>query len=84
MARMTGEPPSVSNLEPIAGVGLELYVKVCRGIAPYGFDQSKLPQVARAFGVASSDWQQAQDGWTARIQNDPTVASRFNEYYGRS
>jgi hypothetical protein len=64
-------------------VSLELYVKICRGIAPYGFDQAKLPHVARAFGIPSADWQQAHEGWTARIQTDPKVSALFNEYYSR-
>jgi hypothetical protein len=73
-----------ANLDPIAGVGLELYAKVSRGIAPYGYDQSKLPRVARAFGVAPGDWALAQDGWTARIHEDRDVASLFSEYYKSS
>ncbi len=72
------------NLEPIAGVDLELYAKVARGIAPYGYDQSKLPQVARAFGIAGPEWEKAQDGWTARIHEDREVASLFTDYYTRS
>ena len=78
------EPTTANNLEPIAGVDLELYAKVARGIAPYGYDQSKLPQVARAFGVASDDWARAQEGWTARIRDDREVAALFTHLYTRS
>ena len=83
---MTDNTPTTSkrNLEPIAGVDLELYAKVARGIAPYGYDQAKLPQVARALGIAPADWAEAQDGWTARIRDDREVAAQFNDLYTRS
>ena len=83
---MTDHTPTTSqrNLEPIAGVDLELYAKVARGIAPYGYDQSKLPQVARAFGVSPEDWARAREGWLARIHEDRAVAAQFNELYTRS
>ena len=83
---MTDHTPTTSqrNLEPIAGVDLELYAKVARGIAPYGYDQAKLPQVARAFGVAPENWAKAKDGWTARIHDDREVAALFTELYTRS
>ncbi len=79
-AQTFGEP-APGALEPIAGVTLERYATIVKGIAAYGYDQSKLVDVAAANGVAAGDWLAAQDGWSARIQADRAVGSRFNQLY---
>lgn len=68
-------------LAPIAGVSLEVYVRVTRGIAAYHFDRSKLPFVAGAYGVAPQNWAVAEPGWSVLIQYDPAVSARFDELY---
>jgi hypothetical protein len=73
--------PSVEALEPIAGVSLETYAAVSKGIAAYGYDTTKLVDVAAGLGVSAADWAVAQEGWGARIQADRAVGSRFNELY---
>ena len=77
---MTAQP-APGNLEPIAGVDLERYARVVKGIAAYGYDETKLPLVAGMFAVNPEDWAQAQAGWGARIQADRGVGRRFNELY---
>jgi hypothetical protein len=57
--------PSAAALEPIAGVDLDVYVKVSKGIAAYGYDAAKLPLVASAYGVSAENWAIAQGGWAA-------------------
>jgi len=69
------------NLEPIAGVSLERYATIVKGIAAYGYDQTRLTEVAAANGVTAGDWLAAQDGWSARIQADRSLGSRFNQLY---
>ncbi len=73
--------PSDEALAPIAGVALETYVKVSKGIAAFGYDTTKLVDVAAGLGVSAADWALAQEGWGARIQADRAVGSRFNELY---
>jgi len=73
--------PSAEALEPIAGVSLETYAKVSKGIAAFGYDTTKLVDVAAGLGVSAADWAVAQEGWGARIQADRAVGSRFNELY---
>lgn len=75
-----GEPTSEA-LAPIAGVTLDTYARIVKGIAPFGYDQARLPEVAAAHGVAAGDWLVAQEGWSARIQADRAVGSRFNQLY---
>ena len=77
---LTAEPLA-GNLEPIAGVDLERYARIVKGVAAYGYDHSKLVFVAASFGVNDASWEAAQAGWAARIQADRGVGRRFNEIY---
>lgn len=72
---------SSGAMEPIAGVSLELYARIVKAIAPLNYDQSALPGIAASHGVDSASWQQAHDGWNARIQGDPAVARAFSDVY---
>jgi hypothetical protein len=73
--------PKAGNLEPIAGVTLETYTAIIRGLGAYGNDQSALPQIAQSKGIAPADWEKAKEGWGARIQDDRAIGSRFNTLY---
>lgn len=73
--------PNPAHLVPIAGVDIELWARIAKGIAPYGYDASKLPAVAASFGVAPADWAVAVEGWNTRLAADPGVAQRFNALY---
>lgn len=73
--------PGAAGLEPIAGVSLEQYADISRGLAAYGYDQSKAVEVAASKGVPADQWQQAMDGWNARMRSDPSIARRFNALY---
>lgn len=73
--------PQAGGLDAIAGVGLQQYATIVKAIAPLGYDQSLLPGIAASHGIAADDWQQAHDGWNARIQDDPAVARAFSDVY---
>jgi hypothetical protein len=73
-------PAAAGDLEPIAGVSIELYAEISRGLADHNYDQSKAVEVAASKGVSPSDWQTAMDGWNARMTNQ-AVAQRFNALY---
>ncbi|MBM7505732.1 hypothetical protein ACFPER_01350 [Agromyces aurantiacus] len=77
---MTAEP-APGALEPIAGVDLERYARIVKGIAAFGYDETRLPAVAATFGVDAASWAEAQAGWGARIQADRGVGRRFNDLY---
>lgn len=77
---MTAQP-APGNLEPIAGVDLDRYARIVKGIAAYQYDEAKLPVVAGMFGVDPAAWAEAQAGWGGRIQADRGVGRRFNEIY---
>jgi hypothetical protein len=69
------------DFEPIAGVGLEQFAAVSRGIAAFGHDQSKLVHVIAAAGIPVRHWESAARGWPDRIQGNHAVARRFNQLY---
>lgn len=70
-----------AGYEPIAGVSLEQFAEVCKGIAAAGNDQSKGPEIAESKGISGDSWQQALDGWNARIAGDGALAQKFNRIY---
>lgn len=76
--------PSTEALEPIAGVDLETYAKVVKGIAAFGYDAARLPEVAAALGIGAEDWATAQGGWGERIQGDRALGTRFNALYAQA
>ena len=80
-----GRPGAMPNTgagqDPIAGVSIELFAQISKGLAAYGYDQSKAVEVAAAKGVPADAWAEALDGWNARIATDPSVAQRFNALY---
>jgi len=73
--------PAAASLVPIAGVDLDLYVRISKGIAAYNYDAAMLPTVASSFGVSQADWTIASGGWATRIQSDGSVGARFNQLY---
>ncbi len=80
-AGMGGAAPQPGGLDPIAGVDLQKYAKIVKGISTLNYDQSLLPGIAAANGVDGGSWAQAHDGWNARIKSDPGVASAFSAAY---
>ena len=69
------------DFEPIAGVSLQQFAAVCKGLAAHGYDQSKGPEVAASMGIGPAEWQQALDGWNARVKANPAVAQGFSAAY---
>lgn len=73
--------PQAGGLDPVAGVSLQQYAVIVKAIAPLNYDQSALPGIAASHGIDGASWQQAHDGWNARIQGDPAVARAFSDVY---
>ena len=69
------------DFDPVAGVCLEQYVEVAKGLAEYNYDQDMAVQVAGMKGIAADAWQTASDTWNARMKANPAVAQRFNALY---
>jgi hypothetical protein len=76
-----GAAPAGADFEPIAGVSLEQFTAVSKGVAAFGYDQSKLVEVAASHGISASAWATAHAGWNERIHQNRAVAQRFNQIY---
>ncbi len=76
-----GAAPAGPDFEPIAGVSLEQFAAISKGVAAYSYDQSKLVEVAASKGVDAGSWDEASRGWNDRIKANPAVAQRFNVLY---
>jgi hypothetical protein len=74
-------PAAGPDFEPIAGVSLQQFAEVCKGLAAHGYDQSKGAEVAASKGIGPAEWQQALDGWNARVKANPAVAQGFSAAY---
>ncbi len=71
----------VDSLQPIAGVGLDLYARIIRSIALMNHDLSMLAPMAALHGVGQDEWVQARHGWNERIASDDAVIYLFRELY---
>jgi hypothetical protein len=76
-----GGGPAGADFEPIAGVSLEQFVGVSKGVAVYNYDQSRLAEIAALKGIPAFSWEDASRGWNDRIKGNPAVAQRFNQLY---
>ena len=76
-----GAAPAGPDFEPIAGVSLEQFAAISKGVAAYNYDASKLVEVAASKGVDAAAWETAHVGWNDRIKANPAVAQRFNLLY---
>lgn len=76
-----GAAPTGPDFEPIAGVSLEQFAAISKGVAAYNYDASKLVDVAASKGVDAVSWESAHVGWNDRIKANPAVAQRFNLLY---
>lgn len=68
-------------LAPIAGVTVEQYVAVVKGVAAYNYDQSMLPTIAASKGIDGESWATAAAGFNARVTSSPAFAQHFNLLY---
>ncbi len=84
VAGVAGAAPAGPDFEPIAGVALDQYAAVSKGVAAYNYDQSKLVEIAAARGIPAPAWEAAFVGWNERIKRNPAVAKHFNTLYRAS
>ena len=84
-ARAPGAQPggaeTGADFEPIAGVSIEEFAAVSKGVAAFGYDPTKLPEIAASKGIEAAAWQTAHQGWNERIKRNRAVAQRFNQLY---
>jgi len=75
-AQAAGAQPGAAegaDFDPIAGVSIEQFVAVSKGVAAFGYDPAKLPDIAASRGIAAAEWQAAHQGWNDRIKRNRAV-----------
>ncbi len=76
--------PAGPDFDSVAGVTLEQFAAVSKGVAAYNYDQSRLVEIAAARGISAQSWSDASQTWNSRVQSNPAVAQRFNQLYRES
>ena len=79
-----GTAAAGADFEPVAGVSLEQFAAVSKGVAAFGYDPAKLPEIAASKGIDAVAWDAASRGWNERIHHNRAVAQRFNQLYRAS
>jgi hypothetical protein len=72
---------SADMLMPAAGVTVEQYVAVVKGVAAYNYDQAMLPTIAASHGIDRTSWDEAASVFNARVTSSPAFAQHFNMLY---
>lgn len=71
----------MSNFEPIAGVTLLQYAKLCASMSKTQPEETaKHAQIAADNGVSNENWEKAKSGWTAMMMN-PTHAMAIQQEF---
>jgi hypothetical protein len=83
---MVGAPGVVTaaELEPIAGVSLELYAQLAKTVGERKLDQAGTEQLVQAQGLPATAWQEAYDGWNARMKNNMALSVQYGNLYQQS
>lgn len=55
--------------DPIAGISLERYAELGAEVADHTHDPEAQARIVEGLGVSRADWEAAQKGWTARMQD---------------
>ncbi|UKN01883.1 hypothetical protein K6119_19350 [Paracrocinitomix mangrovi] len=71
----------MSQFEPISGVSLELYAKLCGLMSQTKPEETdKHAQIAQENGVNNESWEAAKTGWT-KMMTDPTHAMAIQQVF---
>ncbi|MEQ1569783.1 MAG: hypothetical protein ABMA64_29375 [Myxococcota bacterium] len=62
-----------ASMEPIAGVSLQKYAELCAAMSKTGEDKAAQVTIAGEHGVDATTWEQARDGWAARMSDPANV-----------
>jgi hypothetical protein len=80
---MVGAPGIVTaaELEPIAGISLERYAQFAKTVGEKRLDGDATESLVVAQGFAPGAWQQAYDGWNARMKVNMALSTQFGQIY---
>jgi hypothetical protein len=72
---------TAAELEPIAGISLEQYAQLAKTIGERRLDQSGIDDLARSQRLTPEAWQEAYDGWNARMKVNMALSTQFGALY---
>ena len=74
-------PLSADEPEPINGIDLPTYARVCKVIGNSGVGPEGVTAVVTAQGIPPEDWAGAVEGWNARFRGNIGLATRYGNLY---
>ena len=75
------QDPRGPDFAPIAGVSVQQYAEICRDIHATPDGDIKMKAIAQRHGVTPEPWNQAFDGWNARLRKNVAIAQAFSDSY---
>jgi hypothetical protein len=69
------------KMKDTAPARLERYAQLAKAIGARHLDQAGIEDLARSQGLAPEAWQQAYDGWNARMKVNLALSTQFGRLY---
>jgi hypothetical protein len=77
--------PNDPGFEPVEGVTLEQYAKLCKTLAGAGLkDEAEVDQWAQQQGLESGQFKRVSDEYTQRMGTNRALTNRFGMLYAQS
>lgn len=74
--------PADPAFAPIEGISLDLYAEISAGLLKNGvMGPENVATFAESKGVPAGKWQEVQNGWVARMGQNPSVMNRYGHIY---
>jgi hypothetical protein len=76
--------PNDPGFEPVEGVSLEQYAKLCKALAGAGLkDEAEVDQWAQQQGLESGQFKRVNDEFTKRMGTNRALTNRFGMLYAQ-
>ena len=76
--------PNDPGFEPVEGVTLEQYAKLCKAVAGAGLkDEAEVDQWAQQQGLQSGQFKRVNDEYTRRMGTNRALTNRFGMLYAQ-
>jgi hypothetical protein len=78
-----GAPATVTSedLAPISGISLERYAQLAKSIGTRKLQGAELDAFLASMGHTTAAWQDAFDGWNARMKDNMGLATQYGSLY---
>lgn len=73
--------PGGAATASFGGVTMEQYATVCRRLNNAGGSPDQAAAHAAGLGISAEAWKEAETGFAALMQSDPTAGTTFRQFY---